>query len=83
MAAQHEVNYCPHIVIPCIGAEGFELECGPWSCLANKALTLDSYTPDFDAVGVAPLRVLRIRRSAFLAAMEATSLQPVANYQVR
>ena len=59
------------------GAEGFELECGPWNCLANKALTQDAYTPDFDAVGVAPLRVLRIRRPAFLAAMEATSLQPV------
>ena len=43
----------------------------------------DSYVPDFDAVGVAPLRVLRIRRAAFLACLEATSLQPVVNYQVR
>lgn len=65
-----------------VGAEGFELECGPWNCLGNKALVQDSYTPDFDAVGVAPLRVLRIRRPAFLACLEATSLQPVVNYQV-
>lgn len=65
-----------------VGAEGFELECGPWNYLANKALRLDNYVPDFDAVGVAPLRVLRIRRPAFLACMEATSLQPVVNYQV-
>lgn len=64
------------------GAEGFELECGPWNCLANKALVQDSYIPDFDAVGVAPLRVLRIRRAAFLACLEATSLQPVVSYQV-
>lgn len=65
------------------GAEGFELDCGPWNCLANKALLQDSYIPDFDAVGVAPLRVLRIRRPAFLACMEATSLQPVVSYQVK
>ena len=64
------------------GAEGFELECGPWNCLGNRALIQDSYIPDFDAVGVAPLRVLRIRRPAFLACMEATSLQPVVSYQV-
>lgn len=63
------------------GAEGFELEVGPWHCLANKALVVDQYAPDFDAVGVPPLRALRIRRPAFLAAMEATSLQPVSDHQ--
>ena len=56
---------------------------GPWNCLGNKALTDAQYSPDFDAVAVAPVRVLRIRRQAFLAAMEATSLQPVVDYQVR
>lgn len=64
------------------GAEGFELELGPWSCLGNKALAADEYVPDFDAVGIAPLRALRIRRPAYLAALEATSLQPVVQYQV-
>ena len=65
-----------------VGAEGFELEVGPWNCLANKAMAVDNYVPDFDAVGIAPLRALRIRRPAFLAAMEATSLQPVTAFPV-
>ena len=77
-----ELGRCGKMTAALAGAEGFELECGPWNCLANKALLQDSYIPDFDAVGVAPLRVLRIRRPAFLACMEATSLQPVVSYQV-
>ena len=56
---------------------------GPWNCLGNRALTDPQYSPDFDAVAVAPVRVLRIRRQAFFAAMEATSLLPVVDYQVR
>lgn len=70
-------------VVSHVGAEGFELDLGPWSCLANRALSQEQYLPDFDAVGIAPLRALRVRRPAFRAALEATSLQPVSHqYQV-
>ena len=39
--------------------------------------------PDFDAVALPPCRILRVRRAAFRAALEATSLDPVLGYQVR
>ena len=39
--------------------------------------------PDFDAVALPPCRILRMRRAAFRAALEATSLDPVLGYQVR
>lgn len=55
---------------------------GPWSTLGNRALTSDAYIPDFDAVALPPCRMLRIRRAAFRAALEATTLDPVLGYQV-
>ena len=39
--------------------------------------------PDFDAVALPPCRLLRMRRGAYRAALEATSLDPVLGYQVR
>lgn len=39
--------------------------------------------PDFDAVALPPCRILRMRRAAYRAALEATSLDPVLGYQVR
>ncbi|KAK9814494.1 hypothetical protein WJX72_006765 [[Myrmecia] bisecta] len=63
------------------GAEGFELELGPWSVLGNKALSQEHYVPDFDAIAIAPFRLLRIRRPAYRAALEATNLHPVIGYQ--
>lgn len=38
--------------------------------------------PDFDAVALPPCRMLRMRRDAYRAALEATSLDPVLGYQV-
>lgn len=72
----------PSYTLCLAGEEEFEFERGPWNSLASRALTSERYMPDFDAVGVAPLRVLRFHRPAFLAALEATSLQPVTAYQV-
>lgn len=55
------------------------------STLGNRSLSSESYTPDFTAVALnsAPFRMLRIRRSAFRAALEATQLSPVVGYQAR
>ena len=55
------------------------------STLGNRSLSSDSYIPDFTAVALnsAPFRMLRIRRSAFRAALEATQLSGVVGYQVR
>lgn len=54
------------------------------STLGNRSLSSDSYTPDFTAVALnsAPFRMLRISRSAYRAALEATQLSPVVGYQV-
>ncbi len=71
------------MLIVCAGAEGFELDLGPWSVLGNRSLSVDSYVPDFDAVAQPPCRMLRIRRAAYRAALEATTLDPVLGYQVR
>lgn len=90
-----EVLYCQGEPTPCFvlvlqgkvlvrtGAEGFQLELGPWSVLATKALTMDSYIPDFDAVGIPPYRLVRIRRAAFLAAVEASCVDHKPRTQVR
>lgn len=64
------------------GAECFELDLGPWSVLGNRALSVDDYVPDFDAVAQPPCRMLRIRRAAYRAALEACTLDPVLGYQV-
>ncbi|KAK9793438.1 hypothetical protein WJX73_001824 [Symbiochloris irregularis] len=63
------------------GIESFELELGPWSILGNKALSTPAYVPDFSAVIWPPYRVLRIRKAAFHAAVEATRLGPVMQSQ--
>ena len=54
------------------------------STLGNRSLSSELYTPDFTAVALnsAPFRVLRISRSAYRAALEATQLSPVVGYQV-
>ena len=65
------------------GAECFELDLGPWSVLGNRALSVDDYVPDFDAVAQPPCRMIRIRRAAYRAALEACILDPVLGYQVR
>ena len=54
------------------------------STLGNRSLSSESYTPDFTAVALnsAPFRMLRISRSAYRAALEATQLSPVVGYQV-
>lgn len=71
------------VLVVCAGAEGFELDLGPWSVLGNRSLSVDDYVPDFDAVAQPPCRMLRIRRAAYRAALEATTLDPVLGYQVR
>ncbi len=55
------------------------------STLGNRSLSSDLYTPDFTAVSLnsAPFRMLRISRSAYRAALEATQLSPVVGYQVQ
>ncbi|BDA50022.1 Metal transporter CNNM4 [Coccomyxa sp. Obi] len=63
------------------GAECFELDLGPWSVLGNRALSVDDYVPDFDAIAQPPCRMLRIRRAAYRAALEACTLDPVLGYQ--
>lgn len=60
------------------GREDFQLELGPWSVLGNRVLSADSpYIPDFDAVGSAPVRLLRISRKSFEGALEAARLETV------
>mmetsp|Transcript_7419 Transcript_7419/g.21935 ORF Transcript_7419/g.21935 Transcript_7419/m.21935 type:complete len:754 (-) Transcript_7419:297-2558(-) len=54
------------------GAEEFELELSAWSVLGQRALSSQSYEPDFDAVALPPCRLLRIPRSAYQAALEST-----------
>lgn len=63
------------------GAEGFELDMGPWSVIGNKALTSSTYVPDFDAAPVPPYRLLRISRASYLAALDALRLQQASQYQ--
>ena len=58
------------------------MDLGPWSVLGNRALSVDDYVPDFDAVAQPPCRMLRIRRAAYRAALEACTLDPVLGYQV-
>jgi hypothetical protein len=50
--------------------------------LGNRALSTDDYIPDFDAMALPPCRMLRIRKAAYRAALEATTLDPVMGYQV-
>ncbi len=57
--------------------EGFELELGPWTVLGRQALTQQAYYPDFDAVALAPCRLLRLTRPAFLAALETTQVPAI------
>eukprot|EP00899_Mesostigma_viride_P005796 jgi/Mesvir1/15217/Mv06447-RA.1 len=42
------------------GAEGFESELGPWSCIANRALGPDVYIPDFSAIAYGACRLLQV-----------------------
>eukprot|EP00899_Mesostigma_viride_P005791 jgi/Mesvir1/15212/Mv06442-RA.2 len=42
------------------GAEGFESEMGPWSCIANRALGPDVYIPDFSAIAYGACRLLQV-----------------------
>ena len=70
-----------HVTLIRAGAvgEGFELELGPWTVLGRQALTQQSYSPDFDAVALAPCRLLRLTRPAFLAALEAAQVPAILN----
>jgi hypothetical protein len=63
------------------GVEGFELELGPWSHLANKGLTTANYLPDFDAAPIPPYRIIRIHRSSYLAALDASRLELAREFQ--
>lgn len=47
------------------GAEGFELEMGPWGVMGNRALSVEPYVPDFDAVAIPPYRLLKIHKCVF------------------
>lgn len=53
------------------GNEGFALDVGPWSHLGGKALTMQQYIPDFDAVCDTPCRVLRIAKALHKSALDA------------
>ena len=70
---------------PCVMCLIFKGSLTCRSTLGNRSLSSDSYIPDFTAVALnsAPFRMLRIRRSAFRAALEATQLSGVVGYQVR
>lgn len=51
------------------GTEGFPSDLGPWSYLGGKAMGLEPYMPDFDAVSVGPCRLLRVHTDAYRAAL--------------
>lgn len=58
-------------------AEGFSFELGPWSILGNKALSHDSFIADFDAVAIAPCRILRVTRASFKVALRAARVDAI------
>lgn len=51
-------------------SEHFNFEMGPWSVLGNKALTQDTYVPDFVAVAMAPCRILTLEKAAYQRAVQ-------------
>lgn len=51
------------------GKEDFAFELGPWSVLGQRALSQESYVPDFDAIAVPPCRLLKIDRGPYRAAI--------------
>ena len=51
-------------------SEHFNFEMGPWSVLGNKALVQERYVPDFDAVAMAPCRILKLEKAAYLKAIQ-------------
>lgn len=58
------------------GLEKFQLELGPWSRLCEKALSAETYVPDFTAVVASQqCRLLQISKSAYLAAVHAAKFE--------
>ncbi|WPT17810.1 Metal transporter CNNM2 [Picochlorum sp. SENEW3] len=51
-------------------SEGFSFVLGPWSVLGNRALSQESYIPDFDAIAVPPCRILKIEKAAYKQALQ-------------
>lgn len=51
-------------------SEGFSFVLGPWSVLGNRALSQDTYIPDFDAIAVPPCRILKIEKAAYEQALQ-------------
>jgi metal transporter CNNM len=60
------------------GTDDFESELGPWCYLAQKALTMDPFTPDFRADPQGACRLLYIRRGDYKAAMSAAQIEAMS-----
>jgi len=62
-------------VVVYAGSDEFESEVGPWCYLAQKALTMDPYVPDFRAYAHGACRLLVIKRGDYKAAMRAAQVE--------
>lgn len=60
------------------GSDDFESELGPWCYVGQKALTADPFVPDFRAHSHGSVRLLKIRRGDYKAAMRAAQVEAMS-----
>ena len=60
------------------GSDDFESELGPWCTIGAKALTADPFVPDFRACPQGAVRLLKIRRGDYKAAMRAAQVEAMS-----
>jgi metal transporter CNNM len=65
-------------VIVHAGSDDFESELGPWCYVGQKALTTDPFVPDFQAHSHGSVRLLKIRRGDYKAAMRAAQVEAMS-----
>ena len=65
-------------VIVHAGSDDFESELGPWCYVGQKALTTDPFVPDFRAHSHGSVRLLKIRRGDYKAAMRAAQVEAMS-----
>lgn len=58
------------------GKDAFQSELGPWSFMGLRALTEQTYHPDFDAVLLQDTQCLEIKQSDFAAVVQNVARQP-------
>lgn len=80
----HRGQRCSHFILILQGrvevhtsSEGFSFDLGPWSVLGNRSLSQETYIPDFDAHAVPPCRLLKIEKSAYMAALRASNFSVI------